>query len=110
MRLTINVNHVHTYPEIEDMTLALENLTREIGEAKAGQASAVVLINAIREQLTELASNATELQSLKSSIEELAQELSDSTDDLAAAVGTPGEGEDPVAPEEDEDEEEDPNA
>lgn len=79
----------------EAMSKALDDLRREVAEANAGQAAAVTLIEGIRAQLTELASNATELSALQADVEQLASDLSASTDTLAAAVAEPGTGETP---------------
>lgn len=72
---------------------ALENIQREVAEAKDAQSSAIVLIKGIRQQLIDLAANATDLAAFKAEVEGLAVELSDSTDALGAAVAEDGAGE-----------------
>ena len=78
------------------MTQAIEDLRREVSEAKDAQASAILLIEGIRTQLEDMAENATELAALKSEVIALSADLSDSTDGLATAVANPGP--DPVEP------------
>lgn len=94
--MRIEIHHIHHYPEIEAMSDALENIRREVGEAKAGQASAVALISGIREQLAQLVANATDLEALKTEVNQLATDLSDSTDALGAAMATDGGGAEPA--------------
>lgn len=60
------------------MSTAVEDVKREVAEARGAHASAIALIT----QLVGMIQDATDLEELKAT----AQELSDSTDELAAAV------------------------
>ena len=98
----ININNTHTYPELEAMNEALDNLRREVSESKDATASAITLIEGITDQLNDLVANATDVEALKAEIEALSIELSDSTDSLAGAVANtpdvPDAPTDPVDP------------
>lgn len=87
MRIEIH-NYTH-YPEIDQMSEAIENLRREVAEAKAGQASAIVLIEGIRDQLNTMLDTSRSFAELKAEVDTLATDLSDSTDALSAAVASP---------------------
>lgn len=68
------------------MAHVLENLQREVQEARDAHTSAVALIGGLKTEIQNLVTNATELDELKSALTQMTQELSDSTDTLAAAV------------------------
>ena len=89
MHIHVTIHQQHHYPEIDKMSQQLDDLTREVQESKTAQEGAVTLIEGTRQQLMDMANNATELEDLKSQVATLAQELSDSTDALAAATATP---------------------
>ena len=80
------------------MAQVLENLQREVQEARDVQSSAVALITGLKSKIDDLSNNATELSALKSALGDLSQELSDSTDSLAAAVTTDAGGGDAPTP------------
>ena len=89
----IEIHHYHHYPELENMSQQLADIQREVQEAKDAQTSAVVLITGLRDRINQLIDSATELGELKTQLGLLTQDLSDSTDGLAAAVAEPGNGE-----------------
>jgi hypothetical protein len=104
MKLVFRVEHVHLHDEclikeLERMATAMENLKREVAEAKAGVASAKAAFAALVERLNQMVDDSTSLKELRAEVDGLAVELSDSTDELAAAIVAPGAGEEP-APEE----------
>lgn len=74
---------------IDEMLEVIQDLRREVAEAKDAQASAVVLIKGLQAQIADLAQQATDLTQLKADLAALAQDLSDSTDALADAVTAP---------------------
>lgn len=101
MKLTFRVEHVHLHDEclileINRMATAMENLKREVAEAKAGMASAKALLEGLRDRLSQMVDDSTSLKELRSEVDGLATELSDSTDALASAVVEPGAGESPA--------------
>lgn len=87
MRIEINIHH-HYESETAIMA-ALDNILREVQEAKDAHASAIALITEIRAKLDEMAAGAVELEALRAGVETLSADLSASTDALAAAVVTP---------------------
>lgn len=80
------------------MANALEDLQREVSEAKAGQESAIALIEGLRDRLDAMVDSAASYAELQAQVEALSAELSDSTDALAAAVTTPAPTEAPLDP------------
>lgn len=68
------------------MASALEDIRREVAEARAGQASAVQLIRGLRDKLDQMIDDSTSYKELSEAVAGLANDLSDSTDELAAAV------------------------
>ena len=87
--MKIEIHHYNHYPELQAMSEVLDNIAREVAEAKTAHASAIALIAGLKTQLDQLVANATELGELKAAVSALSQDLSDSTDSLAAAVETP---------------------
>lgn len=82
--------HIHHHTESETAIMAaLDNILREVQEAKDAHASAIALITEFRAKLDEMAAGAVELEALRAQIETLSADLSASTDALAAAVVTP---------------------
>lgn len=85
------------------MASALEDIRREVSEAKAGMESARVMLVALRDRLDQMVDESANYRELSEAVAGLANELSDSTDALSAAVEEPGSDEvpaDPVEPEE----------
>lgn len=78
------------------MANALEALRREVAEAKAGQESAVALIKGLRDRLDAMIDTSADYADLQAQVEAMSTELSDSTDQLAAAVVEPGTGQNPT--------------
>lgn len=77
------------------MASALENMRREVSEARSGMESAKVLIQSLHERLDQMLIDTESLQELQSEVNDLSVELSKSTDTLAEAVVQPGTGEQP---------------
>lgn len=104
--MTINVNlHIHHHgadseqlTRIENkliiMANELETLTTEVSETKTVMASAVTLLQGLKQKLDEAGTDATKLAALSA-------ELDSSTNDLAAAItaNTPAATETPATPE-----------
>lgn len=82
----IHLHHYYHYPELDAMSEQLDNLTREVSEARSVGASAIALIEGIAQQLRDMANSATELADLKTQVQTLSDDLSGSTDDIAGAV------------------------
>lgn len=82
--------------------MSLEDIRREVQEAKDAQQSALALIVGLKAKIDELVHNATDLAQLQAELTALSQELSDSTDALVAGVAanTPAPAEEPVDEEE----------
>lgn len=102
-------HHYYHFPEIEEMTNALEDIRREVAEAKVAQSAAADAIMALLQdqaekiaQIATLLANAQELDEFRAQATALMQELSDSTDSLTAAVAAtkpaPTEPEAPAEP------------
>lgn len=81
------------------MSQQLDDIRREVSEAKDVSSSAVTLILGLKSRIDALLASELELADLKAQLAGLSQDLSDSTDALAAAVATDGSSE-PAEPEE----------
>lgn len=88
--------------QLRSIRMSLEDIRREVQEAKDAQQSALALIVGLKAKIDELIHNATDLAQLQSELTALSQELSDSTDALVAGVAanSPDPAEEPVDEEE----------
>lgn len=86
MAFSLNIHHYHHYPELDKMSEQLENIRREVEEAKTAASSAVALILGLKAKLDELLTIKGDYEALRAGVEALSTDLSDSTDNLAAAV------------------------
>lgn len=99
MKLAILIEHVYpkrVLKELREMASAIENLRREVAEARAGQDSAVALIEGLRDRLDEMLTSTESFAELQREVDSLSQDLSASTDKLAAAVVEPAPDEVPA--------------
>jgi len=99
VKLLLEIHYYHHYPELENMSQQLDDIRREVSEAKDVASSAVTLILGLKSRIDALLASELELADLKAQLAGLSQDLSDSTDALAAAVATDGSSE-PAEPNE----------
>lgn len=80
--------------------MGIEDLRREVAESKGAVASAITLIEGLRDRLDAMVDSAEDLAALQAEVSALSSELSDSTDSLAAAVAEPAPAPEPAPAEE----------